>query len=194
MNRIKHWLAAAGLAIAGLFGYHATIPETSVIEVQTPPPIASTVEPVETSDPHKRIMLGCDATCSNDEKNELALIALKTIETEATKCFTDRLQGVDPEQINGLTVEQAIHRVTTASVDTTITYYYQSMNWFTKTLVIGFENGDGFVHANRAAWDYMDICEKASNIGHEISHGEPLNFSQTAFDAVYDLRCDLRML
>lgn len=182
MRKIRNWLAGAALTIAGLFGYHHTIPETSTIEIKTE--VVSTPTPVPTATPlgpTARITIGCDSTCTDAERKELPAITAKVLEVEASKCFSDYLfnskTGIDRNQTNGLPIQGVVLLVTTAKVSTKLTYYYEGRNWFTKVIVLGYENGDGMIHANRAAWNYMSLCEKASNVAHEISHGEPLNFS-----------------
>ncbi|HNC40316.1 MAG TPA: hypothetical protein PK522_00880 [Nitrosomonas sp.] len=192
MRKIKHWLAAAGLAIASLFGYHHTIPETRVIEVipqpaTTPTPIATPiVEEIHPKIDSKRINISCDSTCTHQEKIDLARIVAKLEAVQSSKCVTDYLKApdtaLDVKQLDGMTLDAAIQKVLTSKVSTQLTYYYEGRNWFTKTLVIGYENGDGKVHANRAAWDYMSDCEKAGNLAHEISHqlGFHHDFERTA--------------
>ncbi len=174
MNKLKKWLVAAGLTIASLFGYHHTIPETSTIEIHEP----AKPTPVAIPEGGQRINIGCDATCGQDEIRETTLITEKLLDVESKDCFKNYVaKNVDQTQINGLSLDAAIDLVLKSKVSTEISYYYQGRNWFTKTLVIGYENGDGKIHANRAAWNYMSLCEKVSNVGHEISHGDPMNFS-----------------
>lgn len=189
MQKIKHWLAGIGLAIASLFGYHSQIQPTSVIETVKPEAIASPTPSVEIISPKidsKRVSVSCDSTCTQDEKNALNRIVDKMMAIQASNCFSNYIKEpstmLDAGQLNMLTIDQAIKKVITSRVNTTLTYYYQSRNWFTKTLVIGYENGDGKIHANRAAWDYMSDCEKASNLGHELSHqlGFHHDFERTA--------------
>lgn len=124
-----------------------------------------------------RITITCDSTCTQIESSSLPEIVEKVINTESTDCFKDYLKKIDPNQTNKLTVNQVIDLVTNAKVNSQITYYYQGRNWFTKNITVGYENGDGKIHANRAAWDYMNTCEKAANIAHELTHGAPMNFT-----------------
>ncbi len=180
MNKIKSWIVGALLTIGGLFGYHSTIPNTSVIEVETsvspsPTPSGTPISQLQ------RIQIDCDETCTAEEKALLPAIVAKVEETEAGDCFRNKLldnsTGIDQTQSNGFTAFQAYTIVVNSKVSSTLTYYYQLRNWFTKTIVVGFENGDGEIHANRAAWNEMSLCEKAENVGHEISHGDPMNFT-----------------
>jgi hypothetical protein len=183
MNRFKNWLISTGIVIAGLFGIHYNLPETSTIEVvttSTPSPIVSPVIQ------NKRIEISCDESCTQAEKDSLPALVAKLIDIEDGECFNEYLldpkNGLDTEQLNGLTPVQAINVVTNAQVHTTLSYFYRPRNWFTKVIVVGEERGDDKVYANRAAWEFLPICDKISNLAHEISHqnGFSHDFSNTS--------------
>jgi hypothetical protein len=181
MNRFKRWAAGISLGVAGLFGYHASIPVTHTVETQVVGPPSPYVEATPTPSANQRINISCDDTCTDQEKKDLVQVVQKINEIESGDCFKgfllDPKNGLDLNQTNGKTAAQTVESVTTARVSTQITYYSQKRNWWTKVIVDGFENGDGRIHANRIAHDDMSLCEKASNDAHEIAHGAPMSFS-----------------
>ena len=136
------------------------------------------VEPIASPN-QQRITINCDSTCNTKEREELPGLVNLLLTIQSSQCFNNylRTHNLDMGQTNNLTLQQVIDMVTTNKVQTTLTYYYQGKNWFTKNLVVGYENGDGKVHANRAAWNYMSSCEKASNLAHELTHGKPMEFT-----------------
>lgn len=182
MNKIKNWFIAAGITASGLVGYHASIDNSSVVEVRP-----SVVQPVTnatiitpTISDIQRIIVRCDETCTTEEALALGSLVKKLNDIESSDCFSkyllDPSNGLDVSQTNFLSRTDAVQLIQMALVMTKISYYSKPRNWFTKVIVVGYENGDGIIHANRLAWQNMGVCEKAANIGHEISHGPPMSF------------------
>lgn len=165
---MKKILSVLGIGTVAAVSYTCMPPSVKVENL----PVTPTPIPVSA-----RINITCDSTCNPIEIDSLPEIVQKVISIQSSDCFKDYLKNIDPNQTNKLTVNQVIDLVTTAKVTSQITYYYQGRNWFTKNITVGFENGDGKIHANRAAWDYMNTCEKAANVAHELTHGAPMNFT-----------------
>lgn len=96
-------------------------------------------------------------------------IATKVSEVESSKCFHDFMinpsNKLDLKQSNGLTADEVVAKLLASHVDTSIVYYH---NFFTSA--VGYENGDGKIHANTKFWNRFSLCDKASTVGHEISH------------------------
>lgn len=148
------------------------------LKIESLPEVTFSPEP-NPSPQVARIVIACDSTCTDQEKAELPKLVDLLTKTENSQCFKDYLSNgkLDLSQAKNMTLDQVISLVTTSKVNSTLTYYYKRRNPFTGTIVVGYENGDGKIHANRAAWKNLTPCEKAANMGHEISHGKPMEFT-----------------
>lgn len=117
-----------------------------------------------------RIDIDCDNTCTTEEKKQLIILTDLVNQVWWGKCFKDYFMEKETFYFTSMGSKQIIDALRDGNIKTTLTYFYKRKNPFTGSVVVGFENGDGKIHANRYAWSGLNTEEKVSNIVHELTH------------------------
>lgn len=135
----------------------------------TPEPMFLAPVVVSGSHAEKILDLKCGKTCTDKEKIEA--IEIEKVVNEILKggCFHDELskKKIDQTKDNAETVSK---KIKSAKVTRELAFFSKRRNPFTRSIVVGYEAGDGKIHANRIAWRDFDICEKSGNVAHEFTH------------------------
>ena len=158
-RNIYHWVAS----VIHHMGRNTEAPNPPA---ETPGPIMTMPEPSTAGD---TITLIADKYCTPEEAANIPNIVKAIYEGMLHPKFKEFLcdpkNGLDLNQINGLTPEQFVEVVRTTKVTATITYYYA---W---TSTIGYRNeGESIIHCNRRFHDSYTVEEEASNVLHECTH------------------------
>ena len=128
------------------------------------------VEPILDAEVKNRVELLCDATCTKEESLQSVIIADKVSEVIFGKCFESYFMAKQSFYFSKDTGAQVVAKLKTKPLKLGLTYFVKKRNLFTGNIVVGFENGDGKIHANRVAWSSMPLKDKVSNVAHELTH------------------------
>ena len=138
---------------------------------EDPLPFASVeVQELAESEIKNRVELICDATCTKEESLQSVIIADKVSEVIFGKCFESYFMAKQSFYFSKDTGAQVVAKLKTKPLKLGLTYFVKKRNPFTGNIVVGFENGDGKIHANRVAWSSMTLKDKVSNVAHELTH------------------------
>lgn len=128
------------------------------------------VQELTESEIKNRVQLICDKTCTKEESLQSVIIADKVTEVIFGKCFEDYFKAKSTFYFSKDTGAQVVAKLKSTKLDLGLTYFVKKRNPFTGNIVVGFENGDGKIHANRVAWSGMSFKDKVSNVAHELTH------------------------
>lgn len=138
-------------------------------------PNGTATEPQPTKEPQPesnsgRIDIDCDSTCTAEEQKQLIILNDLVNQVWWSQCFKDYFMQKKTFYFTSMGSKEIIDTLREGNIKTTLTYFYKRKNPFTGSIVVGFENGDGKIHANRYAWQGLNTEEKVSNIVHELTH------------------------
>ena len=149
-NRVKITLAV--LAMAHLFGcstFHNK-PDLNAPKETAPEPLDTPENTPETKS--GKIQIDCDKTCTPEEQKQLIILSDLVNQYWWGECFKDYFERKQTFDFTSMKGKEIVNTLRNGDIKTTLTYFYKRKNPFTGSVVIGFENGDGKIHANRYAW------------------------------------------
>lgn len=172
LRNLYHWIAS----IWHTHGSETPAPNPAPV---TPPPVMTLPEP---GIPGQTIDLTGDQYCTEEELSRIPLILAAIYKGLFSPKYKEFLlnpdNGLDLNQINGLTAEQFVEVTRTTHVTAVITFYMARFS-----SVIGYRNvGKNIIHCNRKFHDSYTPEWEAANVFHESVHimGFDHDFNATA--------------
>ena len=167
----KHLVGVVFMMWVG-FGCVKAIKTDPIRFVESIEPFSPVPEPTPKPDskPRPTITLLCDQTCTKEESLQSVIIADKVSDMIFGDCFQSYFEKKTKLDFTKDTGAEVIQKLRSEPRTIGLTYFVKKRNPFTGNIVVGFENGDGKIHANRVAWSGMLLKDKVSNVAHEFCH------------------------